>query len=349
MKKLLSFVLTLSFAVSAFSAVEVFTLSSGEVFTGVSEGEKDGKIVFRTQYGVLNIPSSSVAKKELANVDQSIEAKIAKDEKDAAVVAEEAKPVAKPVDPAAPDPIDRDPQWVEDYRNFVEHYFPEGWQFRLRGGLEFKDTDSSTFSFNVSFDVKKEWDINVFTATAYYNYTSQTDSAGNKDVTIDNYGLDTTFKRFFNETKTWYIANILNYKRDQVKDIEHQVDEAITFGYRFDFKRHNLVIDVGPGPAVRYIDSSVQGVDWVVMALIQEDLTWGISRTFSFEQSLGATWDLEETDQYSVTFKMALIAHLTKVMDLAIRYSYQYDNISSLTVTTEQRLIIAFEFPFNWQ
>ena len=348
MKKILYFISTLFTAISAFAAVEVFTLSSGEVFTGVSTGEDNGVVSFKTQYGVLSIPSSAIVKKELAKVDQTIEAKIVKAQEPEAE--KKPEPAPEPVaDPAAPDPIDRDPQWVEDYRNFVEHYFPEGWQFRLRGGLEYRDTDSSTFSFNLSFDIKKEWDVNIFTATAYYNYTSQTASDGAKDITIDNYGVDTAFKRFFNETKTWYVSNILNYKRDQVKDIRHQVDEAITLGYRFDFKRHNLIIDVGPGPAVRYVETDADGVSWVAMALLQEDLTWIISKTFRFEQSLSATWDLQETDKYSATFRMALIAHLTKVMDLAIRYSYQYDNISSTTVTTEQRLIIAFEFPFNWQ
>ena len=326
-------------AFSAMAAEEIFTLTSGQVFVGEASAEKDGIIPLKTKYGVLSIPSAEVAKKEPALV----------------AVKETAKPAPAPApepvkeDPAAPVPTDKDPQWVEDYRNFVQQNFPEGWQFRLKGGIEYRDTDSSTYSVYASFDVKKEWDVNIFAATLYYNYTSQTDSAGVKDVTVDNYGLDTTFKRFFNETKTWYVSNLLNYKRDQVKEIQHQVDEALTVGYRFDFKRHNLIIDVGPGPAIRYVDTYYEGVEWVAMALFQEDLSWLISKTFRVEQSLTATLDLQDTSKYSAVFKMALIAHLTKVMDLALRYSYEYDNISSTVVTTEQRLIFAFEFPFNWQ
>ncbi|MBO5254519.1 MAG: DUF481 domain-containing protein [Opitutales bacterium] len=324
------------------AAEEIFTLTSGEVFTGEPAAEKDGIIPLKTKYGVLSIPVASISKKELAmTTPKSEDAKVAE--------APAPAPEPKKEDPAAPTPEDKDPEWVEDYRNFVQQNFPEGWQFRLKGGIEYRDTDSSTYSFYASFDVKKEWDVNIFAATLYYNYTSQTDSAGAKDVTVDNYGLDTTFKRFFNETKTWYFANLLNYKRDQVKGVQHQVDEAFTLGYRFDFKRHNLIIDIGPGPAVRYVDTYHEGVEWVAMALFQEDLSWIISKTFRLEQSLTSTLDLQDTSKYSATFKIALIAHLTKVMDLALRYSYQYDNISSSTVTTEQRLILAFEFPFNWQ
>lgn len=333
-------------ALSANAAVEVLTLSSGEKIAGEIGKEVKGKVAVKTPYGVLNIPVSEIASREVA---KNLVATPDGSMKVASI--EQPKPAAKPA-PApetAPTPEEKDPQWAEDYRNFVETYFPDGWQFRLRGGLEFRKTDSSVFSFHVSFDVKKEWDVNILTATAYYNYTTQKSSAGVEDVTIDNYGVDTMYKRFFNETKTWYIANLLSYKHDQVKSIRHQVDESITFGYRFDFKRHNLVIDIGPGPAVRYTESSVSGTDFVAIALLQEDLNWIISKTFRFEQGFVASLDLNNTDKYAVYFKMALVAHLTRVMDLALRYSYQYDNISSSTVTTEQRLILAFEFPFNWK
>ena len=332
----------------AFAAVESFTLASGDCIKGEPLESKDGRLSVKTAYGMLSIPVKDIAKRELV-ADAKADVKLAE-----ANVAPAPEPAPAPApkkaeDPAAPDPVERDPQWVEDYRTFVAENFPEGWQFRIRGGLELKKTDSSTFSVYAGFDVKKEWDINIFTATAYYNYTTQTSAADVKDVTIDNYGLDTSFKRFFNSTKTWYLSNLLNYKHDEVKLIEHQIDEAITFGYRFDFKRHNLVIDIGPGPAVRYTDSRNQGPEWVAMALIQEDLTWLISKTFRMEQSLNASSDLMDFEKYSATFKIAVIAHLTDVADLALRYSLIYDNISSSTVQTEQRLIIAFEFPFNWK
>ena len=339
-KKAVAVAASLCAALAAQAAIETLTLTTGEVFTGETSTAPDGVVSVKTPYGTLAIPADKIAKKELTAADGATEIKIAE---------AEAKAEAAKEAEVAPEPVDKDPQWVEDYRNFVEENFPEGWQFRFRGGLEFRDTSSSTFSFYAAFDVKKEWDINIFTATAYYNYTSQTSAADVKDVTIDNYGVDTVYKRFFNDTKTWYVANLLNYKHDQVKNISHQVDEAVTFGYRFDIKRHNLTIDIGPGPAVRYVDSYTEGVSWIAMALVQEDLAWIISKTFRFEQNFNAALDLQDTDKYTATFQMALVSHLTKVMDLAIRYSYQYDNISSSTVKTEQRLIIAFEFPFNWQ
>lgn len=330
-------------AAASYAATETFTLSTGEIIKGVAEGEKDGVLSLKTQYGTISVPVASVAKRELdATKEQSAQAQVAEK-------APEPQAPKKPTIDDVPPPEDKDPEWVEDYRNFVEQHFPEGWQFRLRGGLELKKTDAETFSVYAAFDVKKEWDVNIFAATVFYNYATQTDSAGVDSKTIDNYGARTTYKRFFNETKTWYISNFLNYKKDPVKQIVHEIDESLTFGYRFDFKRYNLTIDIGPGPGVRYIESSVDGVETVATALVQEDLNWVISKTFRAEQNFVATLDLNQSDKYSVLFKAALVAHMTKVMDLAIRYSVEYDTISSSTVKTEQRLIIAFEFPFNWQ
>ena len=340
MKKTFIALLLTTSAFFATATVEKYTLSSGEVFTGEAIGEKDGKLSLKTKYGTLTIPATEIAKKEVVKTSDAVEAK----------VAETPAPAPTPKeDPAAPNPKEKEPEWVADYRNFVETYFPEGWQFRLKGGIEYAKTDSSTLSYAVSFDVKKEWDINIFTATFYYNYATQKSSAGVEEKTIDDYGFDTAFKRFFNDTKTWYFANIFTYEHDQVASIRHEVEEAITVGYRFDFKRHNLTIDVGPGPAVRYTQLMNDHEEWTALAVMQEDLNWIISKTFKFEQSFYATLDLQDTSKYGVTFKMALVAHLTKVMDLALRYSYKYDNISSDTVTEEQRLILAFEFPFNWK
>ena len=343
-------------AIAAEASVEVFTLNSGDTFRGEQVSTKDGVVLIKTAYGEISVPVADIKTRELASAAKSEEkaVQVAKDEKAPAAQAapvDEKAPAAQaaPVDEAAPIPQEKDPQWVVDYRDFVRRNFPEGWQFRIKGGIEFKKTDSSTFSFYAAFDVKKEWGVNVFTATAYYNYTSQTSTSGVKDVTIDNYGLNTNYKRFFNSTKTWYLSNILNYLHDEVKGINNQVDEAVTIGYRFDFKRYDLIIDIGPGPLVRYVDSESEGINWVAMALLQEDLTWSISKVFRLEQSLNAAIDVLSGNKYSVTFQMALIAHITEVADLALRYIARYDNISSTTVTTEQRFILAFEFPFNWK
>ena len=241
-------------------------------------------------------------------------------------------------------------EWVVAYRNFLRENLPEGWQFRLRGGVEYRSTSSSIMSAYAAFDTIKEWDLNKFTATAYYNYTKQTSADNVTDVTLDKYGVDTAFRRDFNESRHWYFQNILNYKRDTVKGIRDQVDEAATFGYRFDFKRYDLIIDIAPGPAVRYINAENYDTKWVAMAVLAENITWKISNLLRFEQNGYLGFNLQNPEEYSANLGLGLILKATDVMEIALRYSYSYDAINaSSNQMSEQTLLLSFEFPFNWK
>lgn len=253
-------------------------------------------------------------------------------------------------DETAPEAKERELEWVVAYRNFMRENLPEGWQFRLRGGLEYRSTSSSVMSAYAAFDTIKEWNLNKFSATAYYNYTKQTSAENVTDVTLDKYGVDTAYRRDFNESRHWYFQNILNYKRDTVKGIRDQVDEAATFGYRFDFKRYNLIIDIAPGPAVRYINADNYDTKWVAMAVLAENIQWKISTLLRFEQNGYLGFNLQDPQEYSANLGLGLILKATDVMEIALRYSYSYDAINaSSNQLSEQTLLLSFEFPFNWK
>jgi putative salt-induced outer membrane protein YdiY len=167
---------------------------------------------------------------------------------------------------------------------------------------------------------------------------------------LDKYCLDTSFRHDFDESSHWYVQNILNYKRDRVKGIKDQVDEAVTLGYRIEFERYDLTIDIAPGPAIRYINAENFNTKWVAMAVIAEDLNWKISKLLKLEQNLYVGMDLSDTSQYSAYFRLGFVVHATEVMDIALRYSYDYDAVNASTAEkTEQRLHLSFEFPFNWR
>ncbi len=325
---------------------EIITLANGDKLTGKVSQANDAQIVLTTQFGDLTIPRASISAISADANSPTITQNAAPAETPAPAPAE----AAAPADPAAPPPEEKEPQWLTDYREFVKTYFPETWQFRLRGGLEYRETTSTVFSVYAALDVKREWDLNKFSATAYYNYTTEESVGGIESTTLDKWGIDTSFRRDFDETSHWYIQNILNYKRDRIKLINNQVDEAITFGYRFDFERYDLTIDIAPGPAIRYIDADGFSTHWVAMGVIAEDLNWKISKFLKLEQNAYVGMDLTDSSQYSAYFKLGLVIRATDVLDIALRYSYDYDAInSSEAQKTEQRLMLSFEAPFNWK
>lgn len=342
MKIKLTSILVASMLFSFVANADIITLSNGDRISGKVSQANDAQIVLTTQFGDITIPRGSItaisADSNSPTVSQTVEP--------VAAVAE----TSSAPDASAPPPKEEEPKWISSYRQFIKDNFPETWQFRFRGGVENRETTSSVFSAYFAFDAKREWDLNKFSATAYYNYTNETSVAGVESTTLDKYGIDTSLRHDFDESSHWYVQNILNYKRDRVKGIKDQVDEAITLGYRIEFERYNLTIDIAPGPAIRYINAENFNTKWVGMAVVAEDLNWQISKLLKLEQNLYIGMDVSDTSQYSAYFRLGLVVHATEVMDIALRYSYDYDSVNASTAeTTEQRLLLSFEFPFNWK
>lgn len=346
----IAFTAALAAAICAPAGAEIVNLVNGDRITGKVVSSSDEKVVLDSPFGQVVIPKKSISKISPDPVQEAAKTNVAEAKEPAQKEAEPAAESAAPAeDPTAPEPKIKEPQWVVDYRNFIKENLPEGWQFRLRGGMALKETTSTNFSLSAAFDIKKEWDLNKFAATAFYDYTSETiNDITNR--TLDKYGVETKYRRDLDKTSHWYYENLLSYRRDTVKGIRDQVDEALTFGYRFDFKRYNLYIDIAPGPAVRYINADNYDTKWVAMAVISESLHWDISKLMAFEQSVYAGFNLQDPSEYSAYLNLALLIHASEVMDIALRYTYSYDAINADSAQkSEQTLLLSFEFPFNWK
>lgn len=325
---------------------EIINLANGDKITAAIVSSTPESVVANTVFGQVSIPRSAIA-----NISPDA-APAAANAADAAPVAQAPAPApqAEPAaDETAPEPKAKEPEWITEYRNFIKQNFPEDWQFRVRGGAALKETTSTNFSVNLAFDAKKEWDLNKFEFTAFYDYTSETiDDITNR--TLDKYGAETKFRRDVNKASNWYYENLLSYRRDTIKGIRDQVDEALVFGYRFDFKRYDFYIDIAPGPAVRYINADDYDTKWVAMVVVSESLHWDISKLMAFEQKLYAGFNLQKPEEYSVNLGLALLMHATEVMDIALRYTYSYDAVNADSAQkSEQTLLLSFEFPFNWK
>lgn len=325
---------------------EIINLANGDKITAAIVSSTPESVVANTVFGQVSIPRSAIANISPDAAPAAANAADAAPVAQAPAPAQQAEPAA---DETAPEPKAKEPEWITEYRNFIKQNFPEDWQFRVRGGAALKETTSTNFSVNLAFDAKKEWDLNKFEFTAFYDYTSETiDDITNR--TLDKYGAETKFRRDVNKASNWYYENLLSYRRDTIKGIRDQVDEALVFGYRFDFKRYDFYIDIAPGPAVRYINADDYDTKWVAMAVVSESLHWDISKLMAFEQKLYAGFNLQKSEEYSVNLGLALLMHATEVMDIALRYTYSYDAVNADSAQkSEQTLLLSFEFPFNWK
>jgi len=336
----------------AFGAV--LYLKNGDRVTGEVVGTSDGKTAFSTSMGLINVPSASILR--VVEGDAPAEQPLGDSLTPSEVANASMSDVPPEDDGMKEDPYADLPLWMRKYKYFLQDNMPSGWKFVLRGGIQYVSTNSSVMGYSFDFSGEKEWDLNRFRFDVFYDYTTQTDTAGQESTTMDKYGIDTGFRRDITSRMRdpfntggeykWFAENLLGYRRDMVKDIRHQVDEAITVGAEFKFPETGLTFSVAPGPAIRYLSAENYDQHWIMMAVVAQELNWEFSRLMRLEEKTYFGLDATDWGKMSVYFMVGLVIRATDVMDIALRYSYNYDSINASTaLKTEERFTLSFEFP----
>ncbi len=318
---------------SAASYADTVVLKNGDRLSGEIVAKTDESISLKTAYGPFVIPASDV------------ESVLAAEEaaKPAAAVA--AAPAPAPA-PAAPEP---ERTWVDDYRDFIHSNVPEGWEFKIKGGLERRETSSKTLSYTLGFDAHKMWDdVHDFKFSAYYDYASETPENGVENKTTDKYGVVTNYK-YYISPETWYLSNTLSYGVDRIKGIKDQVDEIVGVGRTIKpLGDDTLIINVSAGPAARYVNADDYDQHWAAMATVMQDLVWKFHDYARLEESAFAGVNVLNVNKYNYVFNIGIVFELTDLLNIAGRYSYSYDGVNASSAQkTEERFIISFEIPFK--
>ena len=330
-------------ALSAFliSEADTVKLKNGDRISGTfSQAQMSDSAALnldvKTIYdAVVSIPKADIA--EIISATKAVE--------EAKIIAEATAP--KPDSTEAKAPVVR--TWEDDYKEFIHEYVPSGWEFKLKAGLEYRESVSENLSYLVSFEGKKKWDeYNEFDFTIWYDYATEQPRGMPATKSADNYGVRTNYKRFFSKAEEWYFQNMLAYSVDSVKMIRDQVDEAVLIGRRLTYLDGELVINVSAGPAVRYTNAIDFHQKWAVLAMAKEDLTWRYHKYSRIEQSAYFGLNVTNWSRYTFDFRLGVVFDITDIVSLSCRYMYNYDNmISSAAQKHEQRLIFGLEMPFK--
>lgn len=336
---------TLAFC-QALSA-ETISLKNGDKISGEVIAKSDDCVYLKTAFGTIKLPTEQIEPaKEVAQSAENAEAKLAKD--DSAKAQSTDATVAASADKKAEE-TPKAYTWVDSYRDFIHANVPEGWDFMLKGGLDYRKTSSKTLSYTFSFDAHTAWDdLNDFKFNAYYEYASETSEAGIENCTTDKYGLSGNYKRYFEEDNTWYMTDMLSYGVDTVKGIKDQAEEMVGFGRTIKFLDDKLVMNLAVGPSIRYINAVNYDNHWAALATFSEDLAYDFHEYARFEQNMYIGENMLNVHQYNFVFGMGLVFKLSDLFNLAARYYYSYDAInSSEAQKSEQRLIFGFEIPLK--
>lgn len=332
------------FAFMQISFADVLTLNNGYVFKGELISKTDKNVVFKTDFGEIKADLNSVSKLDVET------------KREAVLVSSNAKP--KVEEPKKEEKI-KEPEfnlekYLQSYREFVHSNVPKGWEFRIAGAVERRNTNSSTNAYRVSFNAKKTWEnSSEFFFNAYYDYAVEKNSLGGKYRTTDKYGAITNYKYFFSGT-SWFATNTLAYSADTIANIDDQVDEIIGIGRKFKFFDDTLLINISIGPAIRYVNARNYDDHWLPMGTFVQDFSWQLHKYLRAEQSLYtggvmfAGVGLSDVSKYNYVVNLGLVFKLTEVMDIAMRYFYSYNNVNSPSAQKEEeRILLSFELPLK--
>lgn len=308
-------------------------MANGDKLSGIIKSQDDKSIVLETPYASLTVEKSKV--KEI--IDEATPAK------------EEVAQAPAPA-PKKEEKKDNTPDWIQEYKDSINPYMG-GWEVKLKAAFEHKKTNSSYTAYNISGEAFKQiTDLSSIKLNAYYDYTTETPVDGAAYTSTDKYGLGSLYRYDFSKDTNWYISNELNYRRDEIKEIQNEVNEIVAIGYTLKYFEDDLVINLYGGPGIKYIDATGYDTPWVAILSVGEEVKWKFHDYMRLEHKMDFQLNLENTDQYFFYFMVGLAVSPSPVFDIVLRYSYQYDGInSSDSLKNETRFLLGIEVPLGWK
>lgn len=237
---------------------------------------------------------------------------------------------------------------ADTWQDWVSSVVPEGWSGRASFGLAQTNTTSKKFEITTRLTASKTSGLNTYTPRLFYNYTRETSVAGVTSTTTDNYGAGFDWRRNLDDyiNNRWYLESDTGYRVDEVKNIRHEATQFLFLGYKL-WDTDDLKIDVSAGPGLRYIDAAGFDQKWLFLPAIRQSISYKLNSILRFEQSGTYAINAGNVNQQSMTFNAGLIAAVSRVFDVALRYSNQYDTIVAPgALKTEERITLAIELPF---
>jgi putative salt-induced outer membrane protein YdiY len=311
-------------------------LANGDRLTGELIWRADGKLRFRSAVlGDLTVSEPDVA---VLPVPEAL---------DPAVTGDPAPPlVAKPA-PASASPASG---------RRAARPAPERWKGKVELGHVQQTGRTDTLSYNARAEAEKSVRRHSLRAHARVLYAEQNDQPG-ADRT------DASFRWRYQLTKRAFSQAQTTYYRDNVTEIDTNLEQNLGLGYRIvDRSRHT--VNVGAGATAQYRDWSAGTNGFAPYAEFFEDYVFRINERVTFNQDLVAQYSPSdrafnlpsssqpgtvdpEQQNYKVRFNSALQGKVTERISVNLRFEYELDNAIQLDAAREsQRVTSSIGYAF---
>ena len=216
---------------------------------------------------------------------------------------------------------------------------PKPW----KGDLEFGYVDSSgnTEETNVTGKANATWEQDAWRFTMIADALN---SESDGERTAEKYFYSNRLGYAFNEYD--YIYGYLSYDDDRFSGFDYQTTASIGYGRRiYHTDTFEWNIEVGPGYRYsKYDEGSEEDDSEELIGRLATDLSWQISETTSFLQTLSTESGEENTISKSVT---ALKTQLIGAFSLKLSYTIKYtEEVPEETkhADTETAITLAYSF-----
>lgn len=316
----------LLFAGSLSARTDIVTLTSGERLVGevLPQSNADVLVLKSAFLGELTVQRSSIVRIE-AQPEQAPEQ---------AVVAVAKVPADPPVIPvASPSEIDvAELAEVEEQESIYKKMWgletPDSWKGNLRMGLNISSGDKqwTETALRGNLEIKEKGSRNFYRFTGSYTYRETERANGDEYISTDRYDGTFTYRRSLDND--WFFQNALGGRADQVKGIDHEIQDTLGIGYRFKpIEKFEILIGGGGGVEDYQTkdDDTRDGFNFTVMNVFEE-LVWHPFARTSVIQKLNYYWNPESSEEYNYILSAALRVRLTDLLGLEFSYNQNYDN-----------------------
>ncbi len=225
---------------------------------------------------------------------------------------------------------------VEKAERTTEAGFLRGWTTRLELGGSIKTGNTEEQAFTAGVHAQRE------TPRWGHDLDLTVDRKIEDDeLTTDRYFLTYSAQRKF--SPRFYVVGVLWGERDTFAGYDYRFSESVGLGYRL-IDAPNLKLRVEAGPGVRQADYLLNGYEGTVAIRSAGYLTWRLSPSLEFTQSLVSYLDTKNSTL------LAASALTTKLQDnISAKASYELRNEANppagrRKTDTTSRLTLLFGF-----
>lgn len=312
----------LALLISCHGEQVVVTTKSGERVIGeVVPSSNEQTMVFKSSLlGELQIPVESILSQEPLSAKHNSQRP----------PGQEAADALDSADLGAPLPLSEEEAVDVKKENLLDRLAdlqtPNSWKGNLRFGLDFGSGDSEWRQLyskgNLVIDPEQE--PNYYRFSGSYTYRT-IDRKGETVKATDRYDGNFTYRRDFGER--FFFQNSLAGRVDQIKGIEHEIQELIGIGIRM--KPFETVdIYLGGGGGIEDFkpdhDDTRAGINTVTNFF--QELTWRPFEKASLAQEFNYFVSPSQTERFNYVLTTSFRYRLTDLLGFEISYNKNYDN-----------------------